>query len=74
MHYRTILLVTFATAVAGHAALAEPDWARVDQALGRLGPVQGAGIHRYALPRTDLAVTNDGVKLRAALALTNSKR
>src|SRR4051812_11483509 len=51
------------------SALAAPDWARVDQTLGRPGVEQAAGVHRYSFPRSDLHVTLDGVAIRPALAL-----
>lgn len=40
----------------------------IDQALGRSGQMQG-DVYRVSFPRTDLAVSVDGVKLRAGFAL-----
>jgi Domain of Unknown Function (DUF1259) len=51
------------------ASAADPDWSKVDQALGRTGSNQPGGVHKYALPRTDLHVTLDGVEIKTALAL-----
>ena len=51
------------------AALAEPDWKRVEQVLGRQATEQPGGVHRFSLPRSDLKVTLDGVAVRPALAL-----
>jgi hypothetical protein len=46
----------------------EVDWKKVDEALGRSGAVSG-DVHRYGFPRTDLAVTLEGVTLKPAFAL-----
>lgn len=46
----------------------EPDWAQVDDALGRTAAVS-QDVHRYGFPRTDLNVTLDGVTIKPALAL-----
>jgi hypothetical protein len=48
---------------------AEPDWTQVGQALGKSGAVQTGGVYRVGFPRTDLAVSLDGVALRAGFAL-----
>ncbi|WP_424631653.1 DUF1259 domain-containing protein [Bradyrhizobium sp. SYSU BS000235] len=45
-----------------------PDWAQVDDALGRKAAVS-QDVHRYGFPRTDLNVTLDGVTIKPALAL-----
>src|SRR5581483_4705310 len=46
----------------------EIDWQKVDAALGRKPAVSG-NAHRYGFPRSDLAVTLDGVNIKPALAL-----
>jgi hypothetical protein len=51
------------------SATAATNWASVDQAMGRPGAVQPGDVHRYSFPRSDLAVTLDGVRIRPALAL-----
>jgi hypothetical protein len=51
------------------ATAAEMDWSKVDQALGKTGTAQPGDVHKYALPRTDLHVTVDGVAIKPALAL-----
>ncbi len=51
------------------ASAADADWARVDQALGKQGTDQPGGVRKYALPRTDLHVTLDGVTIKPSLAL-----
>lgn len=50
-------------------AVAAPDWAPVDAALGRAGATQADGVRRYAFPRSDLNVQLDGVQIKPALAL-----
>lgn len=69
MNLKPALFISLAAGFVGHAVAAEPDWSKVDQALGRPAVVQAAGVHRYGLPRTDLTVTHDGVTLRPAFAL-----
>src|SRR5215218_420846 len=46
----------------------EVDWQKVDDAFGRKPAVSG-DVHRYGFPRTDLAVTLDGVTIKPAFAL-----
>ena len=46
----------------------EVDWQKVDDTLGRQPAVSG-DVHRYGFPRSDLAVTLDGVTIKPALAL-----
>jgi Domain of Unknown Function (DUF1259) len=46
----------------------EIDWQKVDDALGRKAAISG-DTHRYGFPRSDLAVTLDGVNIKPALAL-----
>ena len=48
---------------------AAADWPSLDDALGRSGTVQPGDVHRYSFPRSDLAVTLDGVRIKPALAL-----
>jgi hypothetical protein len=57
-------IAVFATA----AQAQQPDWAQVDDALGRTAAVS-QDVHRYGFPRTDLNVTLDGVTIKPALAL-----
>ena len=63
----TILLAAIAASATG-ARAQEVDWPKVDEALGREAAVS-ADVHRYGFPRTDLAVTLDGVAIKPALAL-----
>jgi hypothetical protein len=64
----TILSAVLALSIAT-PALAEPDWPTVGQALGKEGSVMPDGVYRVGLPRTDLKVTLDGVKIQPAFAL-----
>jgi hypothetical protein len=64
----------FAVAVAAGLAIAPPalaaiDWSKVDEALGKSGANLPGDLHKYALPRSDLQVTVDGVAIKPALAL-----
>jgi Domain of Unknown Function (DUF1259) len=59
-----LLAASFTTA----ASSQEIDWQKVDDAFGRKPAVSGDA-HRYGFPRTDLAVTLDGVAIKPALAL-----
>ena len=48
---------------------AATNWQSVDAIMGRAGAVQAGDVHRYSLPRSDLSVTLDGVRIKPALAL-----
>lgn len=67
--FKKLGLVAVASVTFTTAALAAPDWTKVDQAIGRPGAAQPDGVHRYAFPRSDLSVTLDGVAIKPALAL-----
>ena len=70
MNMRGLLIAgAFAAGLFAAQAQAEPDWNAVGQALGKAGAMQPGGIYKVALPRTDLAVTLDGVSLKAGFAL-----
>jgi hypothetical protein len=45
------------------------DWTPVGNAIGVQGKVQPDGVYRIGLPRTDLKVTVDGVKVKPSFAL-----
>jgi hypothetical protein len=45
------------------------DWTPVGNAIGVQGKLQPDGVYRVGLPRTDLHVTLDGVKLKPSFAL-----
>src|SRR5215472_11503159 len=69
LHVRELALVAVLTAAPGLAVAAD-DWqAQVGEALGKTGSATPSGIYRVGLPRTDLTVTLDGVRLRPGFAL-----
>lgn len=45
------------------------DWKAVEAAMGRPSVSQPGDVHRFNMPRSDLSVTVDGVKLRPSFAL-----
>jgi hypothetical protein len=62
--------LVFAAALSVPAYAADGDWqVRVGEALGKPGSATPSGIYRVGLPRTDLNVMLDGVRLRAGFAL-----
>jgi hypothetical protein len=63
-----IVASVFAASLAG-AQAQEVDWQKVDDAFGRKPAAVSGDVHRYGFPRTDLAVTLDGVTIKPALAL-----
>jgi Domain of Unknown Function (DUF1259) len=65
-----LTLLTLVVALSGPtiARSADIDWKKVDAALGKTAVVAGE-VHRYALARSDLHVTLDGVAIKPALAL-----
>lgn len=63
-----LLASLFAASFTSVATAQQIDWQKVDDALGRKPAVSG-DVHRYGFPRTDLAVTLDGVTIKPALAL-----
>ncbi len=69
MTSRSISIALATALLSASPASAAPDWARVDNALGRSGAEQPDGVRRYSFPRSDLTVTLDGVQIRPALAL-----
>src|SRR5260370_7926116 len=48
------------------------NWIAVDQALGRSGAPQPGDVHKFGLPRSDLAVTVDRIHLPPPLPLGSS--
>ncbi len=67
--FRTLSLTTALVALTiVSAAAADPDWSKVDAAIGKTAAVSGP-VHRYGLPRSDLKVTLDGVTIKPTFAL-----
>jgi hypothetical protein len=64
-----LLICAFASMLGGSAIAQEIDWKKVDAAFARTGAAMPGDVHRYALPRSDLNVTVDGVAIKPALAL-----
>jgi Domain of Unknown Function (DUF1259) len=62
----SFLVASFVFMSAAHAQ--EIDWKKVDETFGRTAAVSG-DVHRYGFPRTDLAVTLEGVTIKPAFAL-----
>ncbi len=62
----TMLVVSLVLTTAANAQ--EIDWQKIDATLGRKPAVSG-DVHRYGFPRTDLAVTLEGVTIKPAFAL-----
>src|SRR5215470_5269974 len=65
------LLVLFSLflCVTRSAAQQNTQWKAVDAAMGRQGQDQPDGAHRFAMPRSDLKVTANGVEIKAGFAL-----
>jgi hypothetical protein len=63
------LAILAAVVTLSSPAHAEPDWKAVAQALGKEGAVQGGGVYRVGLPRSDLKVRLDGVDIKPGFAL-----
>jgi Domain of Unknown Function (DUF1259) len=63
LHVRELALVAVLAAAPGLAIAAD------GEALGKTGSATPSGIYRVGLPRTDLIVTLDGVRLRPGFAL-----
>lgn len=53
----------------GSVARQQIDWEAVDRAMGRAGRMQDGEVRRYGMPRSDLTVTVEGVRIRPALSL-----
>ena len=67
---RAVAVANVCLIIAGRvAAQATPDWSATDRALGRAGAAQPGNVHKFAFPRSDLAVMIKGTQLRPALAL-----
>lgn len=67
--YAALMMNAIAVTVSASAGAADIDWAKVDQAMGKTGSTLPGGVHKYALPRSDLNVSVDGIAIKPALAL-----
>jgi len=65
----SLMASIFSAAFSTVAISQEVDWQKVDDAFGRKPAAVSGDVHRYGFPRTDLAVTLDGVAVKPALAL-----
>ena len=63
------VLVVIAVAIGQVTAQQKMNWKAVDDAMGRPGQDQPSGDHKYAMPRSDLKVTANGVAIKAGFAL-----
>jgi biotin operon repressor len=64
------IVAVLIAALAAPAAVAAEDWqSAVAQALGKSGTASPDGTYRVGMPRTDLQVTLDGVRLKPGFAL-----
>jgi hypothetical protein len=53
----------------GQSSASSVDWDAVGQAVGKQGTLMKGDVYRIDLPRSDLAVTSQGVQIKPALAL-----
>lgn len=67
----SVLVIAFVFASSTALADESASWKPVDEALGLPGTTVAGDVHRFSFPRSDLAVTVDGVSLEPALALTS---
>lgn len=65
---RTLVLSMSCIVAAVPVAAQQVDWKKVDEVLGRTAAISD-DVHRYGFPRTDLAVTVDGVTIKPVFAL-----
>jgi hypothetical protein len=65
----SLMASIFSASFSTMAISQEIDWQKVDDAFGRKPAAVSGDVHRYGFPRTDLAVTLDGVAIKPALAL-----
>jgi hypothetical protein len=63
------LLMLCAALLAQNTPTQNTDWSPVENALGRTGKVMPGGVLRIGIPRTDLDVHLNGIKLEAPFAL-----
>ena len=64
-----IVLLSLFLSITAIAAQQNASWKAVDDAMGRQGQDQPDGAHRFAMPRSDLKVTANGVEIKPGFAL-----
>jgi biotin operon repressor len=64
-----LVLFLFSVWVTATPAQQSGPWKGVDDAMGRQGQDQPDGAHRFAMPRSDLKVTANGVEIKPGFAL-----
>jgi Domain of Unknown Function (DUF1259) len=70
----SLIFVCFGDSISAQAVRSAPEtsgggWKQVESSMGRSGQVQPGNVIKFAMPRTDLQVTLDGVKIKAGFAL-----
>jgi Domain of Unknown Function (DUF1259) len=70
----SLIFVCFGQSISAQAVGSAPEtsgggWKQVESSMGRSGQVQPGNVIKFAMPRTDLQVTLDGVKIKAGFAL-----
>lgn len=69
---RSLMSGALSIACLATAAAAELDTAKIDELTGLKGKFnQEEGVHKVSLPRTDVNVTVDGVRMPAFMGLTS---
>jgi biotin operon repressor len=64
-----IVLLSLFLSITATTAQQNASWKAVDDAMGRQGQDQPDGAHRFAMPRSDLKVTTNGVEIKPGFAL-----
>ncbi|HKO19752.1 MAG TPA: DUF1259 domain-containing protein [Acidobacteriaceae bacterium] len=64
-----ILLILAFPVIAQQGPGTDEQWKPVETAMGRSGQMQPGGVFKFSMPRKDLTVTKDGVKIAPGLAL-----
>lgn len=64
-----ILLILALPAIAQQEPGTDEQWKPVETAMGRSGQMQPGGVFKFSMPRKDLTVMKDGVKIAPGLAL-----
>ena len=65
----SLTTISLVAALSGPGLAGQADWQAVEKAIGVAGSMQPGDVYKISLPRSDLAVTADGVAVKPALAL-----